>query len=123
MAAVQSSRYPTVGGRRMDFAAASLCFQALAAARGWVVTSEGQAVTVRSGDACLRLRTSGSGVLLEITHGPVDGAPVGWLDLYSGPPPDAPELAECIEYGLDLMQPALGEAPSRRTRAAPDRRA
>jgi len=95
----------------MDLAAASLCFHAIVAARGWSAIGERQAVVVRNGNACLRLRPCGSGVLLEITHGPGEGAPSGWLDLYSDPPqPGTPELTECIEYGLDLMGSALGEA-------------
>jgi len=95
----------------MDLAAASLYFRALAAARGWSAIGEGQAVAVRNADACLRLRPCASGVLLEITHGPGEGTPSGWLDLYLDPPqPGAPELAECIEYGFDLMGPALGKA-------------
>jgi hypothetical protein len=105
----------------MDFAAASLCFHALAAARGWSAVSEGQAVAVRRGGACLRLRPSGPGVSLEVTHGPVDGPPAGWLELYSDSSgPDSPALAECIAYGLDLMQPALDEAPGGEPADAPD---
>lgn len=105
----------------MDFAVASSLFQATAAARGWQVVSEGKEVLVQCKNAGLRLRPCGAGVMLEVTHGPVNAPSAGWLDIYSDPAgPDAPNLAECIEYGLDLMQPTMSKSIEAEQNVAPD---
>ena len=105
----------------MDFPTAQALFAAAVAARGWSVAAEGPAVMVWSGDDCLRLRPAESGVALEVTHGPGDGPPAGWLDLYSDPPaPGTPALAECVAYGLDLMRAPPPQHPDAEPGAAAD---
>lgn len=94
----------------MEVAAAFAMFEVQAIARGWAVTHEAGGPTVRRRGACLRMRLDEACVVwLEISHGPADGE-ISWLDLWSTADRDSalPSLTECVEYGLDLMQPALG---------------
>jgi hypothetical protein len=100
-------------------------FRALAGARKFDVsdepssmTSTGSTTTVRVGNAKLQLTCGGADgvLLLQISHGPTDGPPSGWLELFrsrctSGSFRDA-DLAvaevsflSSVEYGLELMLP------------------
>ena len=94
---------------------ADALFKSLASRRGWSVSTEGKALAVRSGNTCLRLRhdVPDGLIVLEITHGSKDGE--FWLELCTERNADEsisrremPTLAESIDYGLDLMKPAIG---------------
>ena len=90
----------------MDYINAAILFDSLVTARGQLTARDEEAVFLRNGRACLRLRSIDPGVALEVTHGPADCSETFWLDLYSDPAgPDDSSLAACIEYGIDLMLP------------------
>ncbi|MCW1923311.1 hypothetical protein OKA05_12165 [Luteolibacter arcticus] len=90
----------------MNYVNATVLFEALVAARGQLTAREEEAVVVRKSHDCLRLRPVASGIVLEITHGPADSSERFWLELYADTvAPNDASLANCIEYGLDLMFP------------------
>ena len=75
-------------------------------------------LTLASGSAQLRLRwhSSTNELVLETTHGPVDGTPMFWMDLYHVTVRVGEELPadrgisfeDALDYGLDLMVPSRG---------------
>jgi hypothetical protein len=88
----------------MKFADGFLLFEEMAINRGFTYTRSGEIVEVLNKGDWLRLKSIDAGVCLEITHGPVDGPPAGWLDLYADPnDPLLPTFVDCLEYGFDLM--------------------
>jgi len=88
----------------MNFADGQLLFETLAAKRGVSSIREGAVAMVSRENACLRLRPTVDGICLEISHGPPDGAILGWLDLYSDPENlTSPSFEDCVAYGLDLL--------------------
>lgn len=99
-------------------------FRELAEARGFDVRHEpsplnlgGSVTLLRKGNAQLRLVWDGGEelLLLQISHGPMDGPQAGWLEIFSTKcvrgsfrDPDSPEVRffDSVEYGLELMLPA-----------------
>ena len=69
-----------------------------------------------SGGTLLLFYDGEAGALnLEVSHGPGAGAPAGWLYLYRGnvrdaeiePTQSSTDFTEALEYGLDLLCPAI----------------
>ena len=107
----------------MDYINAATLFESLVMARGLHTSRDEDAVFLFDSEACLRLRPIDCGVALEITHGPVDCSETFWLDLYSDRvASDGPTLADCIEYGLELMMRVAPQSNEKAEQgAAPNR--
>ena len=94
-------------------------FDSRAAASGLAAPEAGsngsRVVEATSGEAVLRLRWDETfGVLeLEINHGPADGPPVGWMDLYGAelvadelrPDQSDYDFESAIDHGFSLLIP------------------
>ena len=80
-------------------------------------TSSTRSVTASRNGGALRLVWTAidRALILEISHGPPDGARAGWLELYRGTSVDAHlesgspdvDFMSALEYGFDLLFPQL----------------